>query len=219
MFNLVVGTLANMLLTVLAAFVLTRKYFYLRNFMMKMMIFTMFFSGGLIPLFFVVKHVGIYNTRWANFLPYLVSTYNVIIMRSFFASLPESLEEAALIDGANEGQILRHVILPLSKPVLATVSLWVIVSHWNDYLNPLMFLSSRENYTLQLILKELVLNAVYPAIRASWYIDYEQHVGGLRRQRAERSGNQLRQRAGEVLHHRDLHAAHYVRVSFPDQIF
>ena len=105
MFNLVVGTLANMLLTVLAAFVLTRKYFYLRNFMMKMMIFTMFFSGGLIPLFFVVKHVGIYNTRWANFLPYLISTYNVIIMRSFCMSSNHALKRSCQVSSvhAEEG--------------------------------------------------------------------------------------------------------------------
>ena len=88
MINLAIGTALNMILSVFAAFVLTRKHFMPRNAMMKMMTFTMFFNGGLIPLFFIVKGTGIYNTRWADFVPYLISTYNVIIMRSFFASLP-----------------------------------------------------------------------------------------------------------------------------------
>ena len=89
----------------------------------------------------------------------LMSAYYVVIVKSYFQSIPVSIVESARIDGANDFRILFQLIIPLSKPVLATVSLWVIVSHWNDYLNPLMFLSSRENYTLQLILKELVLNA------------------------------------------------------------
>lgn len=156
-FNLVVGTVLNMALTVLAAFVLTRRQFMLRNAMMKLMIFTMFFSGGLIPLFFVVKSTGVYNTRWANFVPYLISTYNVIIMRSFFTSLPESLEEAALIDGASETQILRHVILPLSKPVLAVIALYYAVGHWNSWFPSMVFIRDTKLYTLQYVLRGILI--------------------------------------------------------------
>ena len=157
MFNLIVGTVLNMTFSILAAFVLTRKYFYLRNFMMKMMIFTMFFSGGLIPLFFVVKHVGVYNTRWANTIPYLISTYNVIIMRSFFVSLPDSLEEAALIDGASDTQILMHIVLPLSKPVLAVIGLYSAVGHWNSWFPSMVFIRNTKLYTLQYVLRGILI--------------------------------------------------------------
>ena len=157
MINLVIGTILNMILTIFAAFVLTRKNFYLRNVMMKLMIFTMFFQGGLIPLFFVVKNVGIYDTRWADFIPYLISTYNVIIMRSFFASLPPALEEAALIDGANEWQILRNVVLPLSKPVIAVIGLYYGVGHWNSWFPSMVFIRNTKLYTLQYVLRGILI--------------------------------------------------------------
>ncbi len=157
MINLAIGTVLNMVLTVFAAFVLTRSHFYLRSLMMKFMIFTMFFQGGLIPLFFVVKNMGIYDTRWADFVPYLVSTYNVIIMRSFFASLPPALEEAAIIDGASEGQILRHVVLPLSKPVLAVIGLYYAVGHWNSWFPSMVFIRNTKLYTLQYVLRGILI--------------------------------------------------------------
>lgn len=156
--NLVIGTILNMLLTIFAAFVLTRRYFYIRNVMMKLMTFTMFFNGGLIPLFLIVRSTGIYNTRWANFVPYLVSTYNVIIMRSFFASLPESLEEAALIDGANDWQVLRHVILPLSKPVIAVIALYYGVGHWNSWYPSMIFIRDSDLHTLQYVLRGILIS-------------------------------------------------------------
>lgn len=157
LFNLVVGTILNMALSILAAFVLTRRQFYLRNVMMKMMLFTMFFSGGLIPLFFVVRNVGIYDTRWANFVPYLISTYNVIIIRTFFASLPGALEEAAVIDGANEWQVLIHVVLPLSKPVLAVIALYYAVGHWNSWFPAMVFIRNTSLYTLQYVLRGILI--------------------------------------------------------------
>ncbi len=157
MINLVIGTILNMVLSIFAAYVLTRKHFYIRNVMMKMMIFTMFFSGGLIPLFFVVKAVGIYDTRWADFVPYLISTYNVIIIRSFFVSLPDALEEAALIDGANEWQILIHVVLPLSKPVIAVIALYYAVGHWNSWFPSMVFIRNTKLYTLQYVLRGILI--------------------------------------------------------------
>lgn len=158
MINLVIGTILNMVLTIFAAFVLTRRYFYIRNIMMKLMTFTMFFNGGLIPLFLIVRSTGIYNTRWANFVPYLVSTYNVIIMRSFFASLPESLEEAALIDGANDWQVLSHVILPLSKPVIAVIALYYGVGHWNSWYPSMIFIRDSDLHTLQYVLRGILIS-------------------------------------------------------------
>ena len=130
LFYVIVGTSMQVILTSFAAFLLTRKNFMLKNFMVKMMIFTMFFSGGLIPLFFAIKTTGIYNTIWVSSVPYLISTYNVIIMRTFFMSLPDSLEEAAIIDGANDFQVFNRIILPLSKPVIAVIVLYCGVAQW-----------------------------------------------------------------------------------------
>lgn len=156
-FNLAVGTLLNMILTIFAAYLLTRKHFYLRSAMMKLMVFTMFFNGGLIPLFFIVRGVGLYDTRWSDFVPYLISTYNVIIMRSFFASLPSALEEAARIDGANEWQVLVHVVLPLSKPVIAVIALYYAVGHWNSWFPSMVFKRNTKLYTLQYVLRGILI--------------------------------------------------------------
>ena len=156
-FNLVVGTTLNMILSIFAAYLLTRRHFYLRNAMMKMMVFTMFFSGGLIPLFFIVRGVGLYDTRWSDFVPYLISTYNVIIMRSFFASLPGALEEAARIDGANEWQGLGHVVLPLSQPVIAVIALYYAVGHWNSWFPSMVFKRNTKLYTLQYVLRGILI--------------------------------------------------------------
>lgn len=157
LFNLIMGTTLNMILTIFAAYVLTRKHFYLRGLMMKLMVFTMFFSGGLIPLFFIVRGVGLYDTRWSDFVPYLISTYNVIIMRSFFVSLPSALEEAARIDGANEWQVLINVVLPLSKPVIAVIALYYAVGHWNSWFPSMVFKRDTSLYTLQYVLRGILI--------------------------------------------------------------
>lgn len=154
---LVVGTTLNLSLTIFAAYVLTRKHFYIRNVMMKMMIVTMFFSGGLIPLFFVVRSMGIYDTRLAPILPYLVSTFNIIIMRTFFQALPDSMEESAIIDGANDFQVLVSVIIPLSMPVIAVIALYYGVGHWNSWFPSMMFQRDRNIYSLQMFLREILI--------------------------------------------------------------
>lgn len=157
LFYVVVGTSMQVILTSFAAFLLTRKNFMLKNFMMKMMIFTMFFSGGLIPLFFAIKNTHIYNTIWVSSIPYLISTYNVIIMRTFFMNLPDSLEEAAIIDGANDFQVFNKIILPLSKPVIAVIVLYCGVSQWNSWFPAAMFTRDRGLYPLQMILREILI--------------------------------------------------------------
>ena len=121
--------------------------------------FTMWFNAGVVPMFLTIRALGVYDTLWALILNTLISAYNVVIIRSYFSSIPYSVVESARIDGANDYQILIRLIIPLSKPVLATVALWIIVGHWNDYMTPLILISSKKNKTLQLVLKELVLNA------------------------------------------------------------
>ena len=133
--------------------------FYGRKLYNIFILFTMWFQGGMIPTFLTMTRLGLHNTFWSLIFNSLMSAYYVVIVRSYFESIPISIVESAHLDGANDFRILLQLIIPLSKPVLATVALWVIVSHWNDYLYPLMFISSRAKYTLQLVLKEMVLNA------------------------------------------------------------
>ena len=154
-----VGCVLSLVGLCVAAYPLAYGNFYGKRFYSLFILFTMWFNGGVIPQFLTIRELGLYNTHWALILNMLLSAYNIVIVRSYFQSIPASSVESARIDGANDFLILFKLIIPLSKPVLATVAMWIIVGHWNDYLNPLMFLSDRQNYTLQMILKELVLNA------------------------------------------------------------
>ncbi len=154
-----VGCVLSLIGLCIAAYPLAFGDFYGKRAYSLFILFTMWFNGGIIPQFLTIRELGLYNTHWALILNMLLSAYNIVIVRSYFQSIPSSIVESARIDGANDFLILFKLIIPLSKPVLATVAMWIIVGHWNDYLNPLMFLSDRENYTLQMILKELVLNA------------------------------------------------------------
>lgn len=154
-----VGCVLSLIGLCIAAYPLAYGNFYGKRAYSLFILFTMWFNGGIIPQFLTIRELGLYNTHWALILNMLLSAYNIVIVRSYFQSIPASIVESARIDGANDFLILFKLIIPLSKPVLATVAMWIIVGHWNDYLNPLMFLSDRENYTLQMILKELVLNA------------------------------------------------------------
>jgi putative aldouronate transport system permease protein len=156
-FYLVTGTSLNLILTFLFAYVLSRKDFYIKKFLMVMMVVTMFFSGGLIPLFFVVRTLGIYDHWLALILPTAINSFNVIITRTFFMSIPESLEESAILDGAGDWTILTRIILPLSMPVVAVMILYYGVFHWNSWFHAFVFLRNREYYPLQLFLREILI--------------------------------------------------------------
>ena len=158
-FVALVGCVLSLLLTSLASYPLAFGDFYGKKAFNFFILFTMWFNGGIIPTFLTIRQLGLYNSLWALIINSMLTAYNVVIMRSYFQTVPLSIVESARMDGANDFLILFRLIIPLSKPVLATVALWIIVGHWNDYLNSLLFLSSRSNYTLQLVLKELVLNA------------------------------------------------------------
>lgn len=154
---LIVGTTTQVLLTSLTAYVVSRKCFLFRNILMKMFIFTMFFSGGLIPMFFVIRDTHIYNTIFVSFIPYAISAYNMIIMKTFFESIPDSLEEAASIDGANDFTVFSRIIMPLSKPVVAVMILYYGVGQWNSWFPAAMFTRDRKIYPLQMILREILI--------------------------------------------------------------
>lgn len=154
----VVGTIINMILTVCAAYPLSRKDFVLRNFFMLMFMITMYFGGGLIPTYLVVNKLGLLDTRWAMIIPGAVSIYNVIITRSYYLnSIPASLYEAATLDGANSAQYLTRIVIPLSKPVLSVVALYYAVGHWNDYYTALLYIYDENLRPLQTILRDLLL--------------------------------------------------------------
>lgn len=152
----VIYTALSMVLTVLIAFPLTMKRLKGRKFFTFFIVFTMYFSGGTIPIYLNVKDLGLLNSMWSLILPGLLSTFNVIIMKNFFSSLPYELNEAAYIDGANDFQILMRIYLPLSFSALATLSLFYAVGRWNSFSDALYYITSRDLQPLQLKLYNLI---------------------------------------------------------------
>ena len=153
----IVGTIINLLMTVLMAYPLSHKSLIGRKYLMNFVLFPMLFTGGMIPTFILVKNLGLIDSLWALMLPGAISSYNLIIIKNFFQQLPEELKYAARIDGANEVRILWQIILPLSLPVLATFALFYAVGHWNSYFSCLLYINSSEKWTIQLILRQLVI--------------------------------------------------------------
>ena len=156
---LLLGTAVSMILTVMGAFVLSRRDVMIKKFLNVVVVITMFFSGGLIPFYLTVKAYGMLDTIWCLILPGAVSTWNMIVMRTSFAGIPKGLEEAAEVDGANELVILLKVILPLSGAILAVMVLFYGVGIWNAWFNASIFLRKRELYPLQLYLREVLINS------------------------------------------------------------
>jgi putative aldouronate transport system permease protein len=154
----VLGTAINLVMTVMAAYPLSRKDFSGRGVITGILVFTMFFSGGLIPTYLLIKNLHMINTVWALILPGAVSVYNIIIMRTFFQTgIPGELQEAAAIDGCGNLQTLWRIVLPLSMPILAVMVLFYSVGHWNSYFNALIYLSERGKFPLQLFLREILI--------------------------------------------------------------
>ncbi|WP_028547286.1 carbohydrate ABC transporter permease [Paenibacillus sp. UNC451MF] len=153
-----VGTAINLVMTVAAAYPLSRKDFFGRNVFTALILFTMFFSGGMIPSYLLVKKLGMLNTFWALVIPSAVSVWNIVIMRTFFQnSIPNEIQESASIDGCSNMQTLLRIVLPLSAPILAVMVLFYSVGHWNAYFNALIYLTDRAKYPLQLILREILV--------------------------------------------------------------
>lgn len=163
-----VGTLLNVLVTTLAAYALAKKELVFRGFFMTYVVIPMFFGGGIIPLFLVVKSLGLVNTYGSLIIPYLVSPWWLIIMISFFRTFPVELEEAAKIDGCSEFGALVRIVFPLSTAGVATIALFYAVSYWNAFFPALMFLNDYKMYPLQLILRDIVLqNSLADQLAAS----------------------------------------------------
>jgi len=153
----VVGTLINLVMTGSLAYALSKKRLALRKFYTLIVVVTMFFSGGLIPNFILVRSLKMYNTIWALTIPGAISTWNLIIMRTFFQSIPEEIEESAVLDGANDIIIFARIIIPLSKAAIATIGLFYAVGHWNSWFSASIYLKDSKKYPLQLILRQIVI--------------------------------------------------------------
>ena len=152
------GTLINLVCTSMCAYPLSRPDLLGKKQIMGMIVFTMFFSGGMIPSYLVMNQMKLIDTIWAMVLPGAISTYNMIVMRTFFMGIPESLHESACLDGANDWQVLVRIVLPLSMPIMATMLLFYAVGHWNSYMNALLYLNSKSLFPLQSILRNMVVD-------------------------------------------------------------
>ena len=165
----VVGTILNVIITLLTAYPLAKDRVRGHRYILFFIIFTMLFNGGLIPTYLVVKNLGLINSLWALILPASISTYNFILVKSFFESISDSIEESAKIDGAGHIRILTSIIIPLSSPVIATISLFYGVANWNRFFEAVMYINERTKWTLTLLLREIitdnsdVLNAMDPS--------------------------------------------------------
>ena len=161
----VVGTVINVVLTICAAYPLSRKDFRGRHVITAIITFTLFFSGGLIPTYLLVKKLGMLGTIWALVIPNAVAVWNIIIMRTFFqTSIPYEIQESAAIDGCGNFRIMLSIVLPLSTPIIAVMVLFYAVGHWNAFFNALIYLNDRSQYPLQLILREILLQGQMQAM-------------------------------------------------------
>jgi putative aldouronate transport system permease protein len=156
-FYVVVGTTVNLFLTSMGAYVLSRKNLLWKKPLMLMIVFTMYFGGGLIPNYMLVRALGLYNTRWALIIPGAIGTWNLVVMKTAFSAIPDSLEESARIDGANDFVILFRIILPVVKATIAVMMLFYAVGHWNAWFGAMIYLRNRSLYPLQLFLREILI--------------------------------------------------------------
>lgn len=171
--RVLLGTTIEMIMIVITAYPLSKKFFPNRSMWTIFIVFTMFFSGGLIPIYLNIRNLGIDNSIWALVLPGAIDTYAMLIVRNYFMSLPASLEEAAKIDGAGSMRVLVKIVLPVSTPILMTVMLWSIVRHWNAWFDCLIYIQEPTEYVLQAILRKIVIDAA-PQFDASTVLETQE---------------------------------------------
>jgi putative aldouronate transport system permease protein len=155
----VAGTALTLFFTCLTAYPLARRELPHRGPLLFLILFTMIFSGGIVPNYLLIKNLGLIDSLWALILPQMLTAFNVIVMKNFFQAIPESLAESAKIDGASEFNILARIYVPLSKPVLATVGLWTAVAHWNHWFDAMLYITNDENQVLQTFLQRIVIES------------------------------------------------------------
>src|SRR5665647_1154254 len=155
----VVGTFINLLFTCLMAYPLARKSIRGRKIILMAVLFTMLFSGGLIPTYFVVKALGLTNSLWSLMIPNAISAFNLIVLKNFFQQIPDGLEDSARIDGCNDVGVLFRIVLPLSMPALATFGMFYAVTHWNQFFSAIMYINDNQKWPVQVLLREIVIMA------------------------------------------------------------
>lgn len=158
-FITIIGTAISLVMTALMAYPLSRRNLRFRNQIMFILVLTMVFHPGMIPNFLNVKSLGLYNNTWSLILPRMIGTYNLVLVRNFYQSLPESMMESARIDGASDWKIFTGIVVPLSKPIYATVGLFYAVGYWNSYLNAILYLDDSKLWPIQVVLRNIVLMA------------------------------------------------------------
>lgn len=156
-FRTLLGTVINDIMTLTVAYALSKKYLPGRNFFTIFIVFTMFFSGGLIPTYLLIKNLHMMNTVWALVVPGAIATGNMLIARNYFMSLPPELEESARIDGANDARVLVSIILPVSMSIIATISLWYALGHWNAWFDAMIYVTNEKFMVLQLVLRRMIV--------------------------------------------------------------
>ena len=171
-FITLVGTLINMVLTIMTSYVLSKTYLRGHRVLTFLCVFTMMFSGGIIPTYMVIKDVGLLNSVWAMIIPTAISTYNMIILRNFFSGMPKELEESATLDGCTEIGVLFRIVLPVSIPAITTVTLFYAVDHWNDFFSAIMYINKQKSWPLQLFLRSMLYEneAAYQSGGESLYL-------------------------------------------------
>lgn len=158
-FITVVGTLINLFMTSVMAYPLSRRRLRGRQGVLLIVLFTMLFSGGMIPTYFIVKYMGLTNSLWSLMIPTAISAFNLIVLKNFFQNIPEELEESAKIDGASDPGIFFRIVLPLSGPAIATFALFYAVDHWNTFFSAVLYINDNTKWPLQVYLREIVILA------------------------------------------------------------
>jgi putative aldouronate transport system permease protein len=156
-FITVVGTALNLILTILAAYGLSKREIPFNGLLMGLIVFAMLFSAGIVPTFMVVRQVGLIDSIWSLIIPQLVSPFNLILMRNYFWSVPPELEESAKMDGATDLRVLVSIVLPLSMPAIATIGLFYAVGHWNEFFGALFYIMDNTKWPLQLLLRSIII--------------------------------------------------------------
>lgn len=164
LFITLIGTLLSMLLTCVSAFVLSRKELPGHTFLTVFVVFTMLFNAGLVPFYLQVRDLSLLNTRWSLIFPFLISTYNTIIMRNFFQAIPNDLYEAAEIDGCSYWKYFTRILLQVSTPVLATITLFYLVRYWNAYFYSILFITDRNKFPIQAILRQILMSSEFQTL-------------------------------------------------------
>ncbi len=163
----VLGTITGVLFTAIVAFAMSRKSLIGRNWIYRFFIFTMFFGGGLIPYFWVINLLGLFDSFFVYIIPALFSVYNMLVFVNFFKTIPEEIHESAMMDGASEFKIFFRIILPLSGPVISTIGLWIAVGHWNSFFDTMIYTSSDNLWSLQYYLMKVIKESSMPAAGVS----------------------------------------------------